>query len=373
MEIYNLSLGAVFYRDPIDSKYDRHEIFDFDINPLNFRVFVENITATGGADLPEDWAGAFNLAKNLTWRNDSYKFIIHFADANAHGTYWDDNDYYPAEGIKNDEIITYFAKNNFNIAGFRVELSATKSFQRAQQIFRENNNFNYFIKDFDEYSVEKNYFLDLVYESFQNSLYTAVLYGFDISEEQGEINWDEVKGQNNTDFVIIRAGIGNKTDSQFEKNYEGAKKLGIPVGIYWYANSSNSDGAKKEAEICKNIIEGKKFEFPVYYVIEEQFIFNSGHQADIIDNFCNQLTPLNYSCALSSKYDKLTSRFDSVISDYQIWVNYYGDDMPVLDNDWGIWKYNDTGKIKGIEGNVNLDLAIVNYTKATLDNHYNGY
>ena len=43
------------------------------------------------------------------------------------------------------------------------------------------------------------------------------------------------------------------------------------------------------------------------------------------------------------------------------------------ENSYAIKKNNDTGKIKGIEGNVNLDLAIVNYTKATLDNHYNGY
>ena len=58
MNIFDLSLGAVFYRDPINSYYDIHESFNFDKNPLNFKNFVNNITAEGGGDLPEDWAGS---------------------------------------------------------------------------------------------------------------------------------------------------------------------------------------------------------------------------------------------------------------------------------------------------------------------------
>jgi surface protein len=121
MENYVLSLAAIFYRDPIDSYYDIHEIFDFDKNALNFKNFTMNIRATGGADGPEDWAGAFNLAKNLSWQNDSLKFIIHIFDAPGHGTdYVGGYDKYPGEGNKTDEILTYFAKNNFSIAGFET-------------------------------------------------------------------------------------------------------------------------------------------------------------------------------------------------------------------------------------------------------------
>ena len=140
MEIYDLSLGALFYRDPISSPEDIHEIFDLDKNALNFKNFIKTIISKGGNDWPEDWAGAFNLAKNLSWGKDSIKFFIHIADAPGHGYHWNEYDIYPEEGNKTDEIITSFAKNNFNIAGFKVDKSSSLSFLRAQNIFRNNGN-----------------------------------------------------------------------------------------------------------------------------------------------------------------------------------------------------------------------------------------
>ena len=171
MRKYDLSLGALFYRDPISSYRDIHEIFDFNKNALNFKNFVSNISAYGGGDGPEDWAGAFNLAKNLSWENNATKFIIHIADAPAHGYDWCRSYSYNAEGKKTDEVITYFAKNNFSIAGFEVyDLDPTLSisFLRAQELFRNNSNKNYFITEFSAYETDKNYFLNLVYVSFQN-------------------------------------------------------------------------------------------------------------------------------------------------------------------------------------------------------------
>ena len=172
MEKYDLSLAALFYRDPIDSPSDINEIFDFDKNALNFKNFIKKITAMGGSDFPEDWAGAFNLAKNLSWGEDSTKFIIHIADAPGHGIEWaGEEDIYPEEGIKTDEIITYFAKKNFIISGFKVgaDDGTSLSFERAKKIFEDNGNNNYFIQEFSVYNEDKDYLLNLVYDSFQNT------------------------------------------------------------------------------------------------------------------------------------------------------------------------------------------------------------
>ena len=172
MKKYDLSLGAIFYRDPIDSPEDINEVFDFNENTLDFKNFVNKIKADGGRDIPEDWAGAFNLAKNLTWRKNSTKFIVHIADAPGHGDGWTENDYFHAEeGKKTDEIITYFAKNNFSIAGFQVQnyfINSSISFYRAQELFKNNYNKNYFIQNFSVYEKDPNYFLNLTYNSFQN-------------------------------------------------------------------------------------------------------------------------------------------------------------------------------------------------------------
>ena len=77
--------GYIFYRDPIDSEGDKHEIIDLTDNVNSFPERIGRIEATGGGDIPEDWVGAFKLAnEKISWRN-GIKVIIHLADAGAHG------------------------------------------------------------------------------------------------------------------------------------------------------------------------------------------------------------------------------------------------------------------------------------------------
>ena len=38
-----------------------------------------------------------------------------------------------------------------------------------------------------------------------------------------------------------------------------------------------------------------------------------------------------------------------------------------------VWKYSGEGNINGIEGKVSLDKSVINYSKITKENHYNGY
>ena len=55
----NFQYGYVFYRDPIDSPSDIHEVIDLtdDVNSLPDKI--KRIIARGGGDLPEDWVGAY--------------------------------------------------------------------------------------------------------------------------------------------------------------------------------------------------------------------------------------------------------------------------------------------------------------------------
>ena len=64
-----------------------------------------------------------------------------------------------------------------------------------------------------------------------------ILKGIDVSYAQGVIDWEKVKASGLVDFAILRAGYGKETtqvDTQFERNYAACKRLGIPVGVYWY-------------------------------------------------------------------------------------------------------------------------------------------
>ena len=55
----NFQYGYIFYRDPIDSVGDIHEIINLTDNVNSLPQRIGEIRAQGGADIPEDWAGAY--------------------------------------------------------------------------------------------------------------------------------------------------------------------------------------------------------------------------------------------------------------------------------------------------------------------------
>ena len=89
--------------------------------------------------------------------------------------------------------------------------------------------------------------------------------GIDVSYVQGVIDWDRVKASGKVDFAILRAGYGKESsqvDDQFARNYSECKRLGIPVGVYWYSYATTAAEAKREAQVCLDTIQGKQFEYP---------------------------------------------------------------------------------------------------------------
>ena len=78
----SLRLAVVRYRDIDD--YPRFEVLDFVDSIDSFKSFLADLRATGGADAPEDMAGAIQEVNKLSWSNPSQvTFLI--ADAPCHG------------------------------------------------------------------------------------------------------------------------------------------------------------------------------------------------------------------------------------------------------------------------------------------------
>ena len=129
--------GYIFYRDPIDSKSDIHEIIDLtdDINSLSEKI--GKIEAMGGGDLPEDWVGAYKLAnEKINWRNGN-KVIINLTDAGAHGKLFTPNDNYPEEEKKLIDEIEKCAKKKINIFGYIIQEPSRNTFEELAKIFRK--------------------------------------------------------------------------------------------------------------------------------------------------------------------------------------------------------------------------------------------
>ncbi len=199
--------------------------------------------------------------------------------------------------------------------------------------------------------------------------------GIDVSTWQGNINFNQVKNAG-IDFVIIRAGygIGHK-DKWFEQNYSKAKRAGLDVGAYWYSYADTISEAVSEARSCARVLKGKKLEYPVYFDLEERSQLNKGRGfcSKLITSFCNELEKQGYYAGFyMSLSNALNYVYASTRDRYAFWVAQWNDTC-TYSGQYGLWQYTSNGKVNGISGRVDMDIAYVDYPARIKNGGFNGY
>ena len=185
------------------------------------------------------------------------------------------------------------------------------------------------------------------------------------------------------DFIIMRSGYGTKTNNskevKFDIYYEEAKKQKIPVGTYWYCYAETPAEALEEAKTFLNKVKGKKFEYPVFYDVEEQNILKTGKEnvSNIMRAFLEEVEKNGYLVGIyCSAYYLKNLVDDDIKNKYEIWVAQWGQnrDKPKYDGKWDIWQYTSDGHIDGIQSQrVDLDFSNKNYEEIIKSSGKNGY
>ena len=202
--------------------------------------------------------------------------------------------------------------------------------------------------------------------------------GIDVSEWQGSVNWNSVKSAG-VKFAMIRAGYGrytNQKDLMFDTNMKGTAGAGLSRGIYWYSYATTADDALREAEACYQIIKNYKFEYPIYYDIEEssQQGLSTATVSAIADTFCSYLQSKGYYVGIYSYASFINTKFyDNILKKYDVWVAHFDVNSPAVSASYGMWQYTDHGSVNGISGNVDFDYAYKDYPYIIAKNHKNGY
>lgn len=195
---------------------------------------------------------------------------------------------------------------------------------------------------------------------------TRIFNGIDVSMWQADVDWSKVKASG-IDFAIIRAGYGKEYDQEdpyFDKNIVNAQKNGIDCGVYWYSYADTVADAYKEAEVCYSIIKEYNYEYPVYFDIEESkhASMTTAEVSAITEAFCSTLKNKGYSVGIYSYANFLSTKiYASVLQKYEVWVAHVGVSAPAYSGKYGIWQYSFTGKVNGINGDVDLNYGYVNY------------
>lgn len=193
-----------------------------------------------------------------------------------------------------------------------------------------------------------------------------MLNGIDVSKHNGSIDWNKVKNSGKVDFAIIRAGYGkvaSQKDEQYIININGATKVGLKVGLYWYSYATSVSDAKAEAKVCLECIGEPTLGLPIYYDIEEKKTLSLGKDkvSKIAETFLAEIEKAGYKGGIyASKSAMETLIGDDIKNKYSVWVAHVGKDGATLKSTSykgkkDIWQYSWKGKIDGISGDVDLD------------------
>lgn len=189
----------------------------------------------------------------------------------------------------------------------------------------------------------------------------------DVSEWQGDINFEEAKKE--IDGVIIRVGYGKgHPDAWGVANLQKAIAAGLQyIGVYWFSYATNRAEARKEAEYCLEQIRGfeDKINLGVYFDFEEDSIawMENCHvepEKDLItgifEAFCGRISEEGLDAGYYANYSNYRAYLSpEKLRAYRFWFAWWTEeDLPDID-DIFLHQYDSEGRIKGISGAVDLN------------------
>lgn len=188
--------------------------------------------------------------------------------------------------------------------------------------------------------------------------------GMDISYYQGNVDFILVK-TNGIEFVILREGYRNTTDSKFFEYVKQAKDAGLPIlGVYHFSYALNEKEAREEAKLLVSNIRtaGLDSKTIAFFDFEYDTVKKAASKGVTLNRqecnahtiaFCEEIKALGYIPGVYTNLDYYKNWYDKdVLSKYHVWLADYtgGPDFDCL-----IQQYTSKGQIPGIKGNVDLD------------------
>lgn len=210
--------------------------------------------------------------------------------------------------------------------------------------------------------------------------------GIDVSEFQGNIDWKAV-ADSGIDFAMIRVGYRGmkngeiKEDACAKYNLQEASKNGLKIGAYFFSTAVTEEEAKEEAEWTKNLLSGYPVTYPVAYNCEgfqnpssRQFELSVEERTKLADAFLKSIEEGSYTGMFYATKNELDDNnlwnADDLSLNYRIWVAQYSDQTwpektkSDYTGDHVMWQYTNQGKLDGIKGAVDFNVAYFGYSQS---------
>lgn len=192
----------------------------------------------------------------------------------------------------------------------------------------------------------------------------------DVSSYQGLVDWVKVKaaGIQGAILKIIRKDLN--PDNQFENNWEGCEKAGIPVvGVYNYSYATTVEKARSDALKVVDTLAGRTAK--VWLDVEDACMKGLGQKLiDIILAYQAVIRAAGLEFGVYtglSFYNDYIKPYASQI-DCNFWIARYpstskkgvtdvppDDKQPLVSHVLEGWQWASTGQVSGISGNVDFN------------------
>lgn len=218
-----------------------------------------------------------------------------------------------------------------------------------------------------------------VVNGFLNYLGDGPSYvGVDVSTHQGEIDWQRVADAG-VQFAIIRAGYRGYTegglfeDAYFRRNMEGALDAGLEVGVYFFSQAVSEEEALEEADFLLELIRDYDITYPVVFDWEKQ----SAETSRTLETdgetmttctiaFCRAIEEAGYLPMVYFSPSKGYTELElEKLLDWPFWLAHYTDDWEPTSfrYHFSIWQYTSGGAVDGIQGRVDLNLCLTDFSE----------
>ncbi len=184
--------------------------------------------------------------------------------------------------------------------------------------------------------------------------------GIDISEFQGEIDFEEVR-RSGIEAVYIRVGSGEYTDEYFAENYERAKAAGLKIGFYHYVTARSVEEGRRQARFFASLAAGREPDMRLAMDFEYFGSLSVSQINAISEAYLDELTALTKrEVVIYSDLSNARNIFSRALAEkYPLWAAQYGADEPSANGKWREWvgfQYTDEGRVGGIYGNVDRNI-----------------
>ena len=200
--------------------------------------------------------------------------------------------------------------------------------------------------------------------------------GVDVSSFQGVIDWEKVRASG-IRFAMIRLGFrgygqaGNMVEDEYaRRNLEGAKKAGLEVGAYFFSQATSIDEVDDEIFFFMKTL--GDFELTMPIVLDWEHVGVETARTNNVDaetltamqkHFCKTMVDFGYDPMVYFNWHLADNTlYLSELEEYPFWLALYQDRMTYPFR-VEMWQYTCTGRVPGIQGDVDIDVYMPDPTK----------